>query len=230
MALIEPQPPDDPTPSPARRRAAIADDHAVVRRAVERKLGRQGVDVVVACENGTDLLEAVRGNPPDLVIADLGMPGGGLPLVEALHHLAPTVPIVVFSMHLERDWALRCLSSGAAGYVSKSDTLDELGAAVAKVLTGRRHFSPRVAELLIDRATGSPAPAAAPHLKLSERELDVFKRIAAGQPLAGIAADLGISPKTVTTYRTRVLQKLGMTRNAELVRYAVRHGIAADED
>jgi DNA-binding NarL/FixJ family response regulator len=225
MALIEPQPSRDPSPTAPRVRAAIADDHAVVRRAVERKLERREIDVVAACENGADLVVAVRRHAPDLVIVDLGMPGGGLPLIEALHHAAPAVPLIVFSMHLEREWALRCLSAGASGYVAKSDTLDELETAIEKVLTGRRHFSAQVAELLIRRATVA-ADAPAPHLKLSDREMLVFRGIVAGQSLARIAVDLGISPKTVTTYRTRILQKLGMTRNAELVRYAVRHDLA----
>lgn len=228
MALSEPQPTAAPAPLPHRARAAIADDHGVVRRAVERKLERHDVDVVAACDNGPDLLAAVLAGPLDLVIVDLGMPGGGLLLIEEVHRVVPSVPIIVFSMQLERDWALRCLSAGASGYVSKSDTLDELDAAIDKVLAGRRHFSPRVAEMLIDRATGVVDPAAAPHAKLSSREFEVFKRIVSGESLASIAIVLGLSPKTVTTYRTRVLQKLGMTRNAELVRYAVRHGIIAD--
>lgn len=211
-------------PAGPRQIAVVADDHAVVRRAVERILETKGIEVALAADNGNDVILEVRRKSPDLVIVDLAMPGGGLPLVEELHRLSPNLPIVVFSMQLERDWAIRCLAAGASGFISKSESLEELDSAIGKVLAGRRHVSPRVAELLIDRAVGADDGAAAPHTKLSGREFEVFERIVAGDSLAEIAATLGLSPKTVTTYRARVLQKLGMTRNAELVRYAIRHG------
>lgn len=209
----------------AARRAVVADDHAIVRDAVVRLLDRLGVACDASVGSGEELLEIIDARRPDLVIMDLGMPSGGIPLVEEVKGRRPSTAVLVFSMQRERDFALRCLSAGAAGYVSKEESAEDLAAAITKVLAGRRHVSHEVAELLVDQASGLAPSSKAPHTQLSAREFEVFEQLVAGASLADIAARLEVSPKTVSSYRARVLQKLGLTRNAELVRYAMRHGL-----
>lgn len=215
-------------PATATRRAVIADDHAIVRDAVTRLLTKLNVQVDAAIGNGEELLDAVREHHPDLVIMDLGMSGGGLPLIEDVRAVVPAPAVLVFSMQRERDFALRCLTAGASGYVSKEESAEDLASAVTKVLSGRRHVSHEVAEQLVDQASGSAPSLKAPHTQLSSREFEVFDQLVKGASLADIAGRLDVSPKTVSSYRARVMQKLGLARNAELVRYAMRHGLLDD--
>ncbi|MEI7744339.1 MAG: response regulator transcription factor [Chloroflexota bacterium] len=208
--------------------AVVADDHAIVRDAVARLLGKLNVEVDTTVGTGDELLEAVGRHHPDIVIMDLGMPGGGLPLVEDVKATSPAPNVLVFSMQRERDFALRCLAAGASGYVSKEESPEDLAAAIGKVLTGRRHVGREVAELLVDQASGGGPSLKAPHTQLSAREFEVFDQLITGASLADIAVRLDVSPKTVSSYRARVMQKLGLKRNAELVRYAMRHGLLDD--
>lgn len=223
-----PTTPGVPDAGPAMRRAIVADDHAIVRDAVARLLAKLNVQVDASVGSGEELVSAVILHRPELVIMDLGMPGGGLPLIEDLRATEPPPAVLVFSMQRERDFALRCLTAGAAGYVSKEESAEDLAAAVTKVLAGRRHVSHEVAELLVDQASGGAPSVKAPHTQLSAREFEVFDQLVKGASLADIAVRLNVSPKTVSSYRARVMQKLGLTRNAELVRYAVRYGLLDD--
>ncbi len=220
--------PDRPGTGTAIRRAIVADDHAIVRDAVARLLAKLNVQVDASVGNGEDLVGAVALHGPDLVIMDLGMPGGGLPLIEELRAASPPPAVLVFSMQRERDFALRCLTAGASGYVSKEESAEDLATAVTKVLSGRRHVGHEVAEQLVAQASGITPSIKAPHTQLSAREFEVFDQLARGATLADIAVRLNVSPKTVSSYRARVMQKLSLKRNAELVRYAMRHGLLDD--
>lgn len=217
----------EPRTSGPGRRVIIADDHVVIRSGLARILeGDLGMAVVATAATGDEVVAAVLAHSADVLVLDLGMPGGGVGTIESVHALRPDLQILIYSMHAEREWAVRCVAAGAAGYVSKSADLGQLAAAVSKVASGRRHVSLEVAELLLERALGiDDGAASAPHERLSNREFEVFERLAGGRGTVEIAAELGLSPKTVTTYRTRILEKLGLERNVDLTRYAIRHGL-----
>ena len=209
------------------RRVIIADDHVVIVSGLTRILeGDLGMTVVATAGTGEEVMAAVLQHPADVLVLDLGMPGGGVFMIESVRAVRPALRILIYSMHAEREWAVRCLAAGASGYVSKSADLAELAAGVTKVVSGRRHVSPEVAEQLLERAIGTDdSVAALPHEQLSNREFEVFERLAAGQGTGEIAQELGLSSKTVSTYRSRILEKLGAERNADLTRYAIRHGM-----
>ena len=213
--------------SAAGRRVIIADDHVVIRSGLARILERDvAATVVTTVGTGEEVMAAVLQHPADVLILDLGMPGGGIALVESVHAVRPALGILVYSMHAEREWAMRCISAGASGYVSKSADLSDLVAGFTKVAAGRRHISAEVAEQLLDRAIGVDEEAAdRPHERLSSREFEVFIRLAAGAGTSEIADELGLSSKTISTYRSRILEKLGVERNADLTRYAIRNGL-----
>ncbi len=209
------------------RRVIVADDHVVIRSGLTRILEAElGMDVVALASTGEEVTAAVLEHPADVLVLDLGMPGSGISTIESVHALRPALRILVYSMHAEREWAVRCLAAGASGYVSKSADISELTDGIRKVASGRRHVSPDVAEQLVERAIGlDDEVAAPPHERLSNREYEVFERLAAGMSTGEIATEFGLSPKTVSTYRSRILEKLGVERNADLTRYAIRHGL-----
>jgi DNA-binding NarL/FixJ family response regulator len=169
-------------------------------------------------------LDALGEGDWSLALVDINLPGrSGLELLEEIKRLRARLPVLVVSGHLEEDYAVRALKLGAAGYVSKQSAADVLIAAVQKVLAGGRHVSPAVAERLALAAAGEWAEA--PHESLSNRELQVLKRIASGRTIKEIASELALSDKTIATYRGRISDKLGQSSNVELTRYAIRHGL-----
>ena len=215
-----------PSPASAQvKHAVVADDHALVRRGLVLVLEGMGVAADASVESGDAVLAAAAEHNPDLVIVDMSMPGGGLALVERLHKEHPHAAILVYSTFAEKDVALACFIAGASGYAWKAGPEGELETAIERLLSGRRYMSLAVSEQLADRLSGSADATAAPHESLSKRELQVFEYLARGLSLAEAATHLGVSPNTVSTYRARVLRKLGVTRDAELVRYAVRNGL-----
>jgi DNA-binding NarL/FixJ family response regulator len=162
--------------------------------------------------------------PWDLAMVDINMPGrNGLELIQELKVEKPTLPVLVISSHLEKDYALRALKSGAVGYVSKQSAADVLVTAVQRVLSGRRYISPALAEQLAGALAGESA--ATSHEALSNRELQVLRLIALGKSIKEISADLALSAKTVATYRGRIAEKMGLSSNVELTRYAMQHGL-----
>lgn len=207
-------------------RVIVADDHVALRSGVSAILESElGASVVATARTGPEVAEAALAHAADLVVLDLDMPGGGLATIEDLRTLRPALKVLVYSMHAGREWALRCMSAGAAGYLSKEADLDELMNAVRAVVAGRRYVAADVAEDLISRAI-SPADAdGPPHLRLSNREYEVFELLSRGRGTAEVAATLGLSPKTVSTHRSQIFRKLGVRRTGEVIRYAIRHGI-----
>jgi two-component system invasion response regulator UvrY len=200
---------------------AICDDHELVRRGVRHTLESE-VDIRVAGEaaNYQDLRELMRTTRVDVLLLDLNLNGrSGMEILEALRK--EQIKILVVSMHPEEQYALRCLRAGADGYFQKTSAPGELIKAIRLLKTGRRYVTPATAEMLID---GLNLPnSAAPHDTLSERELQTLKLIAEGKRLSDIAVDLVLSPKTVSVYRSRLLEKLGLSTNGQLILYAIEH-------
>lgn len=203
----------------------IVDDHAIVRRGMISLLQEHftGLEAGEAAD-ARQGLSAALGEPWDVVVVDISMPGrSGLELVQDIRREKPALPILVVSSQSEEDYALRALKSGAAGFVSKQSAPDVLVAAVERVLAGRRFISPALAERLAGAVSGdSPVTS---HESLSNRELQVLQLIASGQTIKEISADLALSEKTVATYRSRISEKMGLSSNVELTRYAMQNGL-----
>ena len=208
----------------ARTSVVIADDHPIVRRGLHDLLAEEpDLAVVDEVADGDALLAVVAAGGPDVIVLDLALPGArGLDLLRRLRAEHPRVPVLVLSIHPEEPYALRCLKAGAAGYVEKSSDPAELVGAIRTVASGRRYLSARVAERLVGgpevRQEREPA-----HETLSEREFQVMCRIAGGRTISEIAAELELSVKTVSTYRARLLAKMGLRTNSEITRYVFEH-------
>lgn len=207
-------------------RVLIADDHVVVRSGLKQLFDLMG-DIVVAGEaaNGEEVLAALkRENQYDLILLDLTMPGiSGITLIAEIRALYPRLPILVLSMHNELQIAKRVLQAGAAGFVTKGSMQDILMDAVHKVAGGGRFIDPMIAEQMMFEKP--PTVDLAPHEQLSERELQILKMFAKGHGINEIAEELYISNKTVSTHKARLMQKMGFSSNAELVRYAADHNL-----
>ncbi|MCC6900559.1 MAG: response regulator transcription factor [Polyangiaceae bacterium] len=206
-------------------RVLVADDHAMLRRGVRSLLEEQieGVSVGEAA-SGPEALACLERAAWDVVLLDLHMPGStGLDLLKSIKHRWEHVAVLVVSMSPEEQYALRAVRAGASGYVRKDVGLDDLVHAVRRVAAGERWIDDKVAGLLADGvAHRDPDGALA---SLSDRELEVLRAIGRGQAVGQIASDMGLSVKTVSTYRTRLLSKLGLENNAELMRFAIDRGL-----
>jgi DNA-binding NarL/FixJ family response regulator len=207
-------------------RIIIADDHELIREGVRKILrGERDMRVVGEAANVGELLALVGQCEAEVLVLDINLPGrSGLDALGELRGLRRALAVVVLSMHPEDRFALRALKAGAAAYVSKASAADELVAAVRKAASGMRYISPTVADLLA-RELENPK-STAPHEKLSARESQILSLIGAGKSAKQIASELSISVNTVNTHRARILEKMGMRGNAELIRYAVEHGLA----
>ncbi|MGH9361300.1 MAG: LuxR C-terminal-related transcriptional regulator, partial [Thermoanaerobaculia bacterium] len=174
-----------------------------------------------------EALARLRGDPWDLIVLDISLPGrSGLDLLREVEQAAPGVPVLVLSIHESDEYALRALRAGAAGYLTKDHTATELVQALRILLRGETYISRRVVERLVHEP---PQDAERPpHEALSERELEVLRLLASGKAVKEVAATLSLSKSTVSTYRERVLKKLGLHSNTELTRYAVEHGLLDD--
>ena len=206
----------------------VADDHAIIRDGLSNILADSG-DFVVAGQaaNGSAALDQVRQRDWAAVILDISMPGRhGLELIKLVREARPRMPILIFSMHQEEQYAVRAIRAGASGYLSKESDIDLLLPALRKLVTGGKYISPKVAELLaLDL---SPVDDALPHLALSNREFEVFQQIVQGIALTAIAADLSVSIKTISTHKTNILSKMHMGSQVDLVRYALGHRLLDD--
>ena len=205
----------------------IADDHAVVRRGLRQILSEQpDIRVEGEAASADELLQQVRQRRYDVVILDITMPGrSGLDALKDLRETYPRLPVLVLSVHPEDQFAMRVLKAGGSGYMTKESAPEELLEAVRQVSAGGRYistgFAGRMAALL--GRTGQ-APG---HEGLSDRELEVLLHVASGETVTQIGTRLGISVKTVSTYRARILEKLGLRTNAELTYYAIKHELIA---
>lgn len=204
----------------------IADDHAVVRSGLKQLIqDRTGLLVAGEASNGQEVLEKVRAEHWDVLVLDLSMPvRGGLEVLHDVKQIAPHLPVLILSMYAESQYGIRALRAGAAGYMNKECALDELVIAIQKVVSGGKYVSPTLAERLAFELSGNLHKE--PHELLSDREYDVMCMIGAGKSPDHIAKELSLSIKTISTYRARVLQKLNLNKNAELIRYVLEHNLA----
>jgi two-component system invasion response regulator UvrY len=201
----------------------IADDHPVVRKGL-REIIEETSDMEVADEasNGQEVLAKVFKKDFDVVLLDISMPGrSGLDILKELKSQLPKLAVLVLSIHPEEQYALQVLKAGASGYLTKKSAPEELVTALRKVSAGGKYVSPSLAEKLASALeTGIEKP---PHETLSAREYEVMRKIALGKTVTEIARELFLSPKTISTYRSRILEKIGIKNNAELIRYAIKN-------
>lgn len=203
----------------------LCDDHAMVRRGIRDTIS-EATDIQVVGEAGSypELRDVMRKSECDVLVLDLNMPGrGGLEVLATLKEEGSTVKTLVVSMYPEDQYAIRCLRAGARGYLNKAGEPAELVAAIRTVMQGRKYVTADVAQMLVDTLNAPESEEL--HASLSERELQTLQKIASGKKLSDIAEELMLSPKTVSVYRARVLEKLHLANNAELTVYAIRNGI-----
>jgi two-component system invasion response regulator UvrY len=205
----------------------LCDDHAILRRGIRDTLADTH-DITVTGEAGgySELREVLRTATCDVLLLDLNMPGrSGLEVLASVRETHASIKVLIVSMYPEDQYALRCLKAGAQGYANKAGNPQELVAAVRTVMQGRKYLTLEVAQMLAESLTQSTPEA--PHTTLSERELQTLVKIASGRRLSDIAEELMLSPKTVSVYRSRVLEKLKLSNNAELTVYAIRNELVA---
>jgi DNA-binding NarL/FixJ family response regulator len=214
-------------------RVLVADDHTIVREGLKQILAKSG-DLTVAGEaaNGNDVLKMVRAQEWDVLVTDMSMPGrSGIELIKLVKEACPKLPVLVLSMFGEEQYAVRAIRAGASGYLNKESASEQLVTAIRKIASGGIHVSAAVAEALFHNVRGGESGK--PHEQLSDREFQVLQLIAGGKSVSDIGTALNLSPKTVSTHKTRILEKMNMTNQAELIRYAIEHRLvdaAPDED
>ena len=204
-------------------RIAIIDDHAVVRAGLRQFLSEQ-VDLSVVAEgaNGRDALDIVRAGEVDVMVMDLSMPDqSGVDALAGIKARSPDLPVLILSGFPEEHYATTLLRQGASGYLNKECDPEEIVKAIRTIALGRRYITPSVAELLAQQLNRKDVVA--PHEQLSEREFQVFLKLAQGETTGAIAQMLSLSVKTVSTYRTRLMEKMGLASNSDLTYYALKH-------
>ncbi|HEY7741461.1 MAG TPA: response regulator transcription factor [Burkholderiales bacterium] len=201
----------------------LADDHAIVRAGLKELLEDTGeIRVAGEATNGQEVMAQIRARDFDVAVLDMTMPGrSGIELIKQVKDEKPKLRILVLTMHSENQYAVRALRAGASGYLTKEAAADQLVAAIRRIAAGGAYVSPETAERLV-LDTG-PHAVAAPHTLLSDREFQVLQMIAGGRSVGEIAKRLSLSVKTVSTHKTRILQKMGLSNQAELIRYALEH-------
>lgn len=206
-------------------RLLIVDDHAVVREGL-KQIFSDTSDIVVADEasSGEEAINKIIENNYDVILMDISMPGrGGLEILQEIKEINPELRVLILSMHPEQQYALRALKAGASGYLTKNTPLEELIKAIRKIAQGRRYITETVSEQMADdlsKDTSKPL-----HETLSNREYQTMRMIASGKTISGIAKELSLSVKTVSTYRSRILEKMNMKNNAAITYYAIKQGL-----
>jgi DNA-binding NarL/FixJ family response regulator len=209
-------------------RIVIADDHTIVREGLKQLLATDPeIEVVGEARDGTEAMQLVRTSPFDVLLIDISMPGrSGLEVIRQIKAEKPRLRILVLSMHEEHQYAIRAIRSGASGYLTKDSASTQLITAIRKVAAGGAYISAEVAEQL---ALGAmPHADQAPHTALSDREFQVLRMLAEGHTVSDVAAKVNLSVKTISTHKARLMQKLGVTTNTELLRYAIQHRLTED--
>jgi len=206
-------------------RVLIVDDHAVLRDGLKNILDEpRGTAVCYEASTAQEAVQSVERQEWDLVVLDISLGEiSGLDVLKRIRQMRPKLPILIFTMHPERQYARRSLKAGASGYVTKDSSPTELRQAIRQVVAGRRYVSPSLAETLV--ADLEAGEIRQPHESLSDREFEVMRLIASGKTVGEIAALLSLSDRTVSTYRARILEKMGMRTNAELTHYAVQSNL-----
>lgn len=208
----------------------LADDHQLVREGLRRVVaGADDIEIVAEASHGQQVLDLLTRQPVRVAVLDLSMPGmSGMDLIARVKAAHPQVAILVLTMHAEEQYAIRAFRAGAAGYVTKDSAGDELLLAIRTVAAGKGYVTPALAGQL---AIGlGHEEASAPHTHLSDREMEVFRHIVAGQRLTEVAEVLQVSVKTVSTHKARILEKMGLPSTAALIRYGLEHRLFDDPD
>ena len=205
-------------------RILIADDHAIVRQGLRQILHLEPeMELVAEATNGNQVLDLLKKQNIDIVILDLTMEGrNGLETLNEIRRQYPRVNVIVLSMHRSDQYAVRALKAGAVAYISKDSATDDLVEAIRRASRGEKYINPEVAQLFAEyviRGTDEP------HRQLSDREFEVFRMIAMGKGLTEISRELNLSVKTISTYKTRILEKTGLASNSDITRYVVDHGL-----
>lgn len=203
----------------------IADDHTIVRHGLKQIVETDSqMNVIGEASNGHEVLNLVKNQPPDVVVLDISMPGrNGLETLKDLKREHPALGVIVLSMHPKDQYAVRVLKAGAAGYITKESAPEELVQAIRKAYRGEKYITADIAELLADYV--ERGTSGAPHELLSDREYEVFTAIARGKSITQISEELFLSVKTVSTYRTRIIEKTGFATNAEITRYCLESNL-----
>lgn len=208
-------------------RLIVVDDHAIVRRGIVQVLSEHpDVQVVAEAADYAGLrAELKKHGEPDVLVMDVGLPGkNGIEILKSLREEHPKLKVLMVSMYPEDQYAVRAFRAGAFGYLNKASAPEKLLEALSQVIAGRKYVTPEIAQALIENLN-APENESAPHEKLSDREFQTLKLIASGKRLSDIAEELALSPKTVSVYRARILEKMGMSNNAELTHYAIKNGL-----
>lgn len=203
----------------------IADDHAIVRRGLAGLLREEFPSAkITEVANGADVYDHVKDKVWDVILMDISMPGrSGLEVLKQLQAAGVKVPVLMLSMHPEDQYAVRVLKAGAAGFMNKESATEELIVAVHRIMAGRKYITPTVAEMLVGDAGHDPDKAM--HETLSDREMQVLQLIGKGNTVSEVAEELSLSVNTISTYRSRILEKLHLNNSAELTRYAIENGL-----
>ena len=209
-------------------RIVVADDHTIVREGLKQLLTAAGdLEVVAEAQNGFEVMDRVRALDFDVLLLDMSMPGkSGIELIKQVHAEKPRLRILILSMHEEHQYAVRAIRAGAAGYLTKEGASAQLVSAIRRVAGGGAYISADVAEqLALGAMPGAKGP---PHSTLSDREFQIFRMIAEGKSVSDIAERLNLSVKTVSTHKANILQKMNMSTQAELIRYALTHRLVEE--
>jgi two-component system invasion response regulator UvrY len=204
----------------------IVDDHTIVREGVKRIImDTTNMEVVGESGNGIEAIEKIPETVCDVVLLDLNLPGAdGFEVLRAVRSLRPSLPVIILSIYPEEDYALKGYKEGGAGYLTKDSLPKDLIGAIHKVVSGKRYISDSLSERLMNEII-EPTTVGPLHERLSRREYQVLKMIVAGKSIKGIAAGLSLAPTTVSKYRERILEKIQVKTNSELVRYAMNHNL-----
>ena len=202
----------------------IADDHPLFRRGLKHALEETNdIQVIGESSNGDDLTALIKNVKPDIILLDIAMPGkSGLDLLKQLTNDNPKLPVLILSVYPEEQYAVRFLKAGASGYLTKESAAEKLAEAIREIASGGKYASTQVIEKLAFDFSNSEKP---PHETLSDREYQVFGMIAIGKSLTEIGTELSLSVKTISTHRTRILEKMKMKKNAELIHYAITRNL-----
>ena len=204
----------------------LVDDHAIVREGIRRIIDdTPGLTISSEASTGEEALALIKKEKYDLVILDISMPGkNGLQTLKEIKKYNEKIPVLMLSMHAEEQYAMRAIKAGASGYLTKESASDQLVSAIRKIHDGRKYISAGVAELLVTDIYHDDEKH--PHEYLSDREFEIFKLIIRGNSAKIIAANLSISDKTVSTYRSRIMKKMDMHSTADLIHYAIENNIS----
>lgn len=206
------------------KKLLIADDHKMVREALAGSFRREGLDVVAQAKSAPEAVELAQETRPDLVVLDVAMPGSVVDAIRELKEQEPPPKVLILTASDDEGVSIRCVKAGADGFIRKTEPTDVLLEAVNRLLAGGKYVNAELAfRLVMAEDDGTPG-----HECLSKRELQVLKRLGDAQTVTGIAEEMGLSFKTISTYRTRILEKMGFENNTDIIRYCLDHGLGAN--